>query len=90
MINTSKIARLSFVEHVRDYTLRLAFDDGYSFELNVLPYLRGEMGLPLRDPKKFQEFYIEPLGGLAWPNGFDFCPDYLREYAENEVHELQS
>jgi hypothetical protein len=27
---------------------------------------------------------IEPGGGLAWENGLDFCPNYLRELQTKE------
>jgi hypothetical protein len=36
---------------------------------------------PLLDPAYFARAFIE-MGALTWPNGFDYCPDYLHQQME--------
>ena len=40
------------------------------------------------DKEKFQKAFIEPGGGIAWENGYDFCPNYLKELAEEKKIEV--
>jgi len=28
---------------------------------------------------------IDEFGGITWDNGFDFCPNYLRELSNNHI-----
>jgi len=39
----------------------------------------------LLDIDKFKTLKIEPGGGLAWYNGYDFCPIYLRQLSEGKI-----
>jgi len=34
------------------------------------------------EEEKFKTLAIEPGGGLAWENGYDICPNYLRALVE--------
>lgn len=29
---------------------------------------------------------IEPGGGIAWYNGYDFCPNYLKQLSLNKTN----
>lgn len=40
------------------------------------------------DKEKFQKAFIEPGRGIAWENGYDFCPNYLKELAEEKKQEI--
>jgi hypothetical protein len=33
----------------------------------------------LKDENYFQKFELDIMGGLTWPNSYDFAPDYLYE-----------
>ena len=35
------------------------------------------------DDDFFKRVKIDEFGGIVWENGFDFCPNYLREIATN-------
>ena len=35
---------------------------------------------------KFKQVFIEPGGGIAWKNGYDFCPNYLKELQAEKKH----
>jgi hypothetical protein len=70
--------RIRAVELLHDYTLRLAFSDGSSRDVDLEPELWGPMFEPLRDPEEFRKVTVDPeLGTVVWPNGADLDPDVL-------------
>lgn len=66
--------------YVRDYTVWLRFNDGTCGEVDLSGELDGPVFGPLRDPAQFKRFRIEHHT-LAWENGADLAPEYLREHA---------
>jgi len=45
--------------------------------------LHGTMFAPLRDVDRFAEVRLDPeIGTIAWPNGADFAPEFLRTLVE--------
>ena len=63
---------------VRDYVVWVRFSDGAKGEVDLSAELMGPVFGPLRDVKKFQNFSLA-YHTLAWPNGADFAPEFLRE-----------
>ena len=61
--------------------LHLAFSDGFEATVDLQPYLTKGISLELTSPERFAEVTTEPGGGIAWPNGFDMCPEFLRDLA---------
>ena len=70
-------------EHVRDYVIRLKFEDGTGGEIDLVNELWGEVFEPLKDPEYFKRFEIAEYGTLAWPNGADIAPEFLYEEREH-------
>ena len=63
--------------HVEGYRVQLSFSDGTTAEVDLKDSLDGPIFAPLRDVEYFKSFSI--VGhSLAWPNGADFAPEYLR------------
>ena len=63
--------------HVEGYRVQLSFSDGTTAEVDLKNSLEGPIFVPLRDVEYFKSFSI--VGHtLAWPNGADFAPEYLR------------
>ena len=59
--------------------LWLRFDDGAEGEVDLGPELEGPVFEPLRDPAAFAEARVDPeLRTVAWPNGADLAPEFLR------------
>lgn len=71
---------------LKDYQIWLRFEDGYQGIVDVRPFLGKGIALDLLDADKFSKVNIESGGGLAWENGFDICPNSLRELAQEKVH----
>lgn len=69
-----------------DYQIWLRFEDGFEWTVNVKPVLNKGIGKTLLNQDSFRKVTIESGGGLAWENGFDICPNTLREFAQEKVH----
>ena len=65
--------------YVRDYTIWLRFSDGICGEVDLSDELDGPVFEPLRDREFFKHFTIA-YHTLAWENGADFAPEFLREH----------
>jgi hypothetical protein len=80
------IPRLIEAHHVRDYVIRLKFQDGVEGDVNLEPQLYGEVFEPLKDSEYFCRFRVDPeLHTLTWPNGADFAPEFLYEKVQIPV-----
>ena len=62
------------------YRLWLRFDDGAEGEVDLGPELEGAVFVPLREPGVFAQVAVDPeVRTIAWPNGADFAPEFLRD-----------
>lgn len=68
-----------------DFRVWVRFSDGYECTIHLKPLLNKGIGKELLDITAFQKVSIESGGGLAWENGFDICPNTLRELASHEA-----
>ena len=79
-----EICRVGSFEKVAPLTLKVVFDDGTSQVIDFRPVLKGEMYGPLKDPVVFNQVRIDPeVHTLVWPNGADFDPAILHNWAES-------
>jgi len=80
------ILRIRRVELVGPHSLRLEFSDGASGSVDLLNELSGPIFEPLRDPSLFSQVVLDPIAGtVAWPNGADFAPEFLRGLLKDEA-----
>jgi hypothetical protein len=77
--NQMKLIRIKTAHPVDGYNVRLEFTDGTKKTVDLEPYLRGPMFVPLRkDPDKFRKLRVdERMGTIVWENGADIDPDVL-------------
>ena len=79
------IYRVTSVEPLGGYRLRLGFDDRSAREIDLGGVLEGEIYGPLRDPAMFAAVAIDPeVHTLVWPNGADFDPAVLHDWPSHE------
>jgi hypothetical protein len=72
------LPRVTSVEPLDGYRLRLAFTDGVVREVDLSGDLWGQMAEPLQDPDYFRRVSVDTeLGTVVWPNGYDLDPDVL-------------
>ena len=68
----------------RNMNVHIQFSDGFSAELNVKNFVKGGISEKLKDPAFFEQVSVDDFGGITWSNGFDFCPNFLREYLQSQ------
>jgi hypothetical protein len=67
--------RVTSVEVLCHYRLRLGFSDGSSRDVDLTGELHGPVFEPLVDPGFFAEVRVDDeLGTVVWPNGADLDP----------------
>jgi hypothetical protein len=78
------IYRVVSVKVSAPYTLQVEFDDDTSQVIDFHPILKGELYAPLLDLALFNQVQIDPeVNTLVWPNGADFDPATLHDWAED-------
>lgn len=83
------LIKVTDVEIVAPYTLRIAFDDGEERTINFEPVLHGSYYAPLRDLALFNQVRLDPeIHTLVWPNDADFDPATLYEWDQGDGQEL--
>lgn len=66
------------VDYIKDYTLRLKFNNGETKIVDLKPYLTGEVFGELLDKEKFIQYGLTPVT-IEWANGADLAPEFLYE-----------
>ncbi|MFQ5611285.1 MAG: DUF2442 domain-containing protein [Anaerolineae bacterium] len=78
------------VTYLKEYRLRLVFDDGVIKDVDLRDELYGEVFEPLREVEFFQQVTVNPeTNTIEWPNGADFAPEFLYEIGR-EVKPVRS
>lgn len=66
--------------YIRDYIIRLRFNDGAEGEVDLRDELEGEVFEPLKDLRRFTRFRVDPeMQTLVCDNGADMAPEFLYE-----------
>jgi hypothetical protein len=87
MTQPSSLPRVTTVEPLDGFVLRLTFTDGLIREVDLTGDLWGPMAEPLQDPGYFRQVRVDPeLGTVVWPNGYDLDPDVLHGDFEPASH----
>jgi hypothetical protein len=61
-----------------NFNIWLRFKDKSEKVINFKKYLGKGITKELLDYNNFLKVNIEEGGGIAWYNGYDFCPNYLK------------
>lgn len=72
------------IKVLQNFHLWLRFHDGYEKTVNIKPLIGKGFTEELLEEQEFGKVKIEIGGGLEWENGFDICPNFLRELGEEE------
>ena len=67
------------VKPLDTYVVLIRFSDNKDAILDLKPFISEGISAKLLDCNYFKQVKIDNFGGLSWENGFDFCPNYLRE-----------
>ena len=78
------------VKALDNYVIWIVFADNFETQINIKPFITNGISAKLLDYNYFKNVHIDESGGIAWENGFDFCPNFLRELAASQKNiELQ-
>jgi len=70
--------KIKNVRPLDNYFLEVTFIDNFKKVVDFKPYIKGGISDKLSDLEYFKKVQIDKFGGIAWDNGFDFCPNFLR------------
>ena len=77
MTMLGKRVRIKEAVPQEDFCVLLLFKDGTEKEMDLEPFLHGEIFEPIRNnPEMFRDIHIEG-GTIAWTNGADIDPNVL-------------
>jgi hypothetical protein len=79
---TKQLVRVIAAEYVKNFEIRLRFNDGAVKTVDFSRWLRGEVFKPLSNKRHFKTFFVSG-GTVCWPNGADVAPETL--YASKDV-----
>ena len=78
-----RLYRVTEFDLVKNYTLRVKFNDGAEQVIDFEPVLHGELWGPLRDLDLFRQVALDPIAHtLTWRHGADFDPETLRHWPD--------
>jgi hypothetical protein len=70
--------RVTDVEPLNGYRLRVSFSDGLVREIDCAFLLHGALGEPLRNRDYFRQVCVDQdARTIVWPNGLDPAPELL-------------
>ena len=79
LLADEKIDRVILVKPLENYLLEIEFEDGLRKVVDIRPFIGEGISAALRDKAYFYQVSLEDGGGICWPNGYDFCPNFLRD-----------
>ena len=69
-------------QYLREYKIRVLFDDGLDGVIDLAGELWGEVFESLRNTDVFQRFRVDTeLDTIVWPTGADLAPEFIRVQA---------
>ncbi len=78
---------ITCVKPLKNKKIEVLFNDGVRAEIDIRPYIKTNgLSQPLNDEILFNTVKVDEAGGIVWSNGFDFCPVFLRQIANNHIH----
>lgn len=67
------------VKPLTNYFVEIEFADGLRKVIDIHPFIGKGISAALKDVSYFRQVSLEDGGGIAWPNDYDFCPNFLRD-----------
>lgn len=75
------ILKITNADYVRDYLLRLTFNDGVRKVVDFWPLAQKGICTKLQDLNYFRNYSLDPFT-VDWSNEIGFAPEYLYEIGE--------
>ena len=62
-----------------NFFLEILFSDGEKKVIDIKPFIKNGISSELKNKDFFNDVIVEN-GFISWKNGFDFCPEFLKNY----------
>ena len=82
------IPTVTDAEYIKDYIIKVYFDNGKTNVVDLKDFLDGPIFEPLKDKSYFKRFFVDGWT-ISWPNGADIAPETLYEYQNSDINKLQ-
>ncbi len=69
------------VKSLESFTLEIEFADGFRKVIDIDLFIGKGISAALKDEAYFSQVTLEDGGSIVWPNGYDFCPNFLHDDA---------
>lgn len=73
--------KIKSIKFLGEYNIQVVFKDEFTAEIDFSVFIDKGISLKLKEMNYFQKAYVDEYGALTWPNGYDFDPDFLRQYS---------
>ena len=85
----NKIVKIEDVD-TESLAIKIRFSDKASGSVSLAHLFEKPKGLAAEILRggMFDKCFLE-MGALAWPNGFELCPDALRQWFEMQHHSIK-
>ena len=70
------ILKVINIEYIKDYIVKIKFNDNYEKIIDLKNELDGEIFEPLKNIDEFKQFGIN-CNAISWDNGADIAAEYL-------------
>lgn len=77
------MCRVVSLKYKDEYKIELTFSDGICTIMDFYPFIGDGISAKLLDKEYFHQAKIDEYGNITWANGYDFCPFFLKEVANN-------
>ncbi len=72
------------VTYIKEYQLKLQFENDKYILVDLKSHLSGKIFEPLKDISYFKAVKLnEDIDTIVWPNNADFSPDFLYEIGQS-------
>lgn len=75
-------------DYIADYKVKLEFNNGETWTVDLENELNGTVFIPLRDKSYFSHFSLV-FDTIEWENGANFDPEYLYEIGKIQHHTVK-
>ena len=84
------MVRITKFKVLDEKKIHFNFSDDTEKTIDFTPFIgEDKLSKPLSDPAYFQKVELYDNGReIYWPNDYDFCPDFLRQYQPEEKEEF--
>lgn len=83
------MGKIKKIQVLEDSKILFVFDDSSSKTIDFHGFIgKSRLTEPLLGKKYFNQVAVYENGrGIYWPNGFDFCADFLKEIEPNLINQ---